>query len=268
MIPILFQIGNLKIYTFGVFLVLALYWALFLSWKNIKLTSYKEEDIFDSFFISLFGVLFFARLFYVLLNFSDFGFDFGKFVLINGYPGLSLFGGVFGGLFTFYLYSLNKKFEFKYIADYFMGPLFLGLAIGKIGSFFAGIDIGLKTSFMLSTKMIGFSGSRHIVSLYEAILFFFFMYFCQKILMNVRKNKFKSGFVLFFMIWSFSLVNLLLDNIKQNHLYFFGFSFNLLISVILFICLSIYFLIYFRKEIALSFNNLIISIKKYGKKSN
>src|SRR3989338_5725614 len=105
MLPVLLNLGLIKIYTFGVFLVLGFFWATFLLWKNIRLTSFKEEDVFDGLFISLLGALFFGRLVYVILNFKDFGFSILKFILINCYPGISLYGAVFGGLFILFLFS-------------------------------------------------------------------------------------------------------------------------------------------------------------------
>ena len=112
MLPILLNLGFLKIYTFGVFLVLGFFWAIFLLWKNIRLTSFKEEDVFDGLFLSMFGALFFGRLIFVFLNFKDFGFNLLKFILINGYPGLSLYGSIFGGLFILYLFTNARKLNF------------------------------------------------------------------------------------------------------------------------------------------------------------
>ena len=72
MLPVLLNFAFIKIYTAGVFLVLAFFWGLFFLWKNIKLTSFKEEDLFDGVFVGLLGGLFFARIFYIILNFGDF----------------------------------------------------------------------------------------------------------------------------------------------------------------------------------------------------
>ena len=94
MIPVLIHFGILKIYTLGVFLVLGFLAGAFVLWKNIKLTSYKEEEIFDSLFIGILGALLGGRLLYVILNFEKFGFDILRFILINGYPGLSMFGAL------------------------------------------------------------------------------------------------------------------------------------------------------------------------------
>src|SRR3989339_1668121 len=120
MLPVLLNLGFIKIYTFGVFLVLAFFWATFLLWKNIRLTSFKEEDVFDGLFLSLLGTLFFGRLIYVILNFKDFGLNLLKFILINGYPGISLYGSIFGGFLILYLFSVSRKINFNELIDYFV----------------------------------------------------------------------------------------------------------------------------------------------------
>lgn len=254
MLPILFTIGPIKIYTFGVFLVLAFFWGSFLLWKNIRLTSFKEEEVFDGVFISLAGGLFFSRFFYVILNFKKFGFSPLKFILINGYPGLSIYGFIFGFILFFYFYCQLKKIKFTEVIDYFVGPSFLSLAFGKIGEFFSGSEVGTKTKFFISIKYLGFDGSRHLTAFYEAVFFTLGFYFAQKILYEIRKEKFPHGFLLKFFLWFFSLTYFIFDKIKENHLYLKSLNFNYQVSLILLLTTNGYFIYYFRK-----------SIKKYAK---
>jgi len=257
MLPILFSIGPVKIYTFGVFLVLAFFWGSFLLWKLIRLTAFKEEDVFDGVFVALGFSLFFGRIFYVILNFSEFGFSFLKFILINGYPGFSLYGVFFGVFLGFLIFCLFKKLKFFLLIDYFIAPLFLALAFGKLGSFFSGAEVGIKTNFFLATKYIGFDGLRHLTAFYESLFFFLGSYFSYKILFSIRKEKFFSGFLFYFFAWYFSFIYFLFDKIKENHLYFLGFSFNRIVSQIILLTTTVYFLYYFR-------NQIIINLKQYG----
>ena len=245
MLPILFVSGVLKIYTLGFFLVLALFFSLFLLWKMIKLTSYHEEDVFDIYFVSLFGGLFFSRVVYVLANFEKFGFDFLKFILINGYPGLSLFGALYGGMLTFYVYLFRKKIAFMEIIDYFIPPLFLALGIGKIGSFL--------------------SGEESLVAIIESIFFFIFAFTAYRFVRAIRRGKFHAGFSLFIFLLTFSGINLLLDNLKLNHLYFFRFSMNFAVSLLVFLGSTAYFVHYFRKEIMHGLGTLKGKIKRHDK---
>jgi len=257
MLPILFSLGPIKIYTFGVFLVLAFFWGSFLLWKLIRLTAFKEEEVFDGLFFALGFSLFFSRLFYVVLNFSEFGFSFLKFILINGYPGLSLYGALFGGFLGIFIFTLFKKLRFLILIDYFIPPLFLALAFGKLGSFFSGEEIGTKTKFFLAVKYLGYDGFRHLTSFYESLIFFLGCYLAYKTLFLIRKEKLFSGFLFYFFFFFFSFVYFLFDKIKENHLYFFGLSFNSLVAKVILLTTTVYFLYYFRKQI-------VINLKKYG----
>ncbi len=211
----------------------------------VKLTSYREEDVFDIYFVSLFGGLFFARFVYVLANFNKFGFDFLKFILINGYPGLSLFGALYGGMLTFYIYLLRKKINFIELVDYFIPPLFLALGIGKIGSFL--------------------SGEESMVAIIESVCFFILVFLSYRVIRAIRRGKFVPGFSLYTFLLTFSGVNLLLDNLKLNHLYFFGFSLNFATSLLVFLGSSAYFVHYFRKEIKDTLYTLKGKIKRHDK---
>jgi len=257
MLPILFSLASIKIYTFGVFLVLSFFWGSFLLWKLIRLTSFKEEEVFDGLFFALGFSLFFGRFFYVILNFSDFGFSLLKFILINGYPGLSLYGVFFGGFLGLLIFTLVKKIKFFLLIDYFIAPLFLALGFGKLGSFFSGAEVGTKTKFFLAVKYTGFDDLRHLTPFYESLFFFLGCYFAYKILFLIRKDKLHLGFLFYFFVWYFSLVYFLFDKIKEHHLYFFGLSFNLIVSQIILLTTTVYFLYYFR-------NQIIINLKKYG----
>ncbi|OGK09797.1 hypothetical protein A2767_03430 [Candidatus Roizmanbacteria bacterium RIFCSPHIGHO2_01_FULL_35_10] len=249
MLPVLLDLKYIKIYTFGVFLVLAFFWGSFVLWKNVRLTSQKEDEIFDGLFLSVAGGLLFGRIIYVALNFEKFGFDILKFILINGYPGLSIYGALFGAFLTLYLYSLLKKINFKDIADYFITPLLIALTFGKLGSFFSGSEIGTKTKFLLSIKYSGYDGLRHLTSFYEAVLLALGAYISYRLIFAVRKDKYAKGFVFYFFCWYFALTYILFDKIKANPLYLASYSFNKVASATLLLIFTIYFLYYFRNSI-------------------
>jgi len=254
----------------GVFVVLAFFWSSFLLWKLIRLSSFKEEDMFDAFFNSLLGGLLFGRLIYVFLHFSEFGFNILKIVLVNGYPGFSLYGMYAGIIISLLLWTYVKKIKFTEIIDYFVPPAFLALAIGKLGSFFSGLEVGTKTKFILSVKYANMDGMRNITPLYESILFFILTLIAYRLLFEIRKERLKKGFTLYFLLWGQGLIYFLFDNIKQYHLYFINYSFNKMISIILLLTFSFYFVYYFRGLIlgrVKDFKNLTIQYVKRSFKS-
>ncbi len=259
MLPVLLNLGFIKIYTFGVFLVLGFFWAIFLLWKNIRLTAFKEDDVFDGLFLSMFGAIFFGRLVYVFLNFKDFGFNLLKYILINGYPGISLYGSIFGGFLVLYLFTNSRKLNFNELIDYLISPIFIVMVFGKIGGFFSGAEIGIKTNFLLKIKYVGFDGFRHLVGLYEGILLAIGLLLSYKILFEIRKERYYKGFLLKFFLWFLAITIFLFDKIKENHLYFLGQSLDFLISLIILLTISFHFVYYFR-------NGILSFIKNYGQK--
>ncbi len=269
MLPVLLNLPFLKIYTFGVFLLLSFFWGAFLLWKNFLLTSYKEEDIFDGLFLSLVGGLLISRIVYVALHFDNFGLNLVKFFLINGYPGLSLYGFVFGGLLTFYIHCLIKKIKFLEAIDYVIPACFVALGFGKLGAFVSGAEIGAKTSLFLALKYVGVEGYRHLTSFYESILFFLAAYFSYKLLFSIRRDKYPKGFNLSFFITYFAAVYFAFDSLKTGRVNLAGFSFHMMLSAALLLTFVIYFLYYFKSSIFGFFGDLFkFSSNKHGKKTS
>ncbi len=267
MLPVLLDLKFVKIYTFGIFLVLAFFWSSFLLWKNIRLTSYKEEDVFDGMFLSLLGALFVGRLIYVLQHFDKFGLNIGKFILINGYPGLVLYGCLAGALLSYAIYTATHKMNFFDIMDYIASPALLAIAIGKLGAFFAGTEIGTRTKLFAAIRYANAEGLRHLTPLYESILFFIGAYLAYHVMFSVRRQKYKRGFSLYFFFWYFSFVYLILDRIKNTRYYIGGFSFNEALSAVLLTAMSLYMLYYFRHMIGRPFAAIRNSALKHGKKT-
>lgn len=265
MLPVLVDFSLIKIYTFGVFLVLAFFWSAFILWRNIRLTSYKEEEIFDGMFISMAVSLFVSRLVYVIFNFDKFGISLLKFVLINGYPGLSLFGAILGAFLGLYIYFASKKIKILDVIDYFVTPAFLALGIGKLGSFFSGVEIGTKTKFFLAIKYPGFDGFRHLTALYEGLLFLIGAYISYKLLFEIRRQKYVKGFSMFFFWWSLGLVYFIFDPLKSTHLTFLtNDSLNRTFSLTILLTFSFYFLYYFRSLFLSGAQNIKSFLLQHG----
>src|SRR5207237_704571 len=114
-----------------------------------------------------------------------FGLDPLKFILVNGYPGFSLFGFVLGAIIAMYLYFASRKVKFLEVVDYFIPSALLSLGMGKLGSFFSGVEPGTKTKFLLAIKYAGYDGNRHLTPLYEALLFFLGAFLSYKLLFAI-----------------------------------------------------------------------------------
>lgn len=250
MLPVLVNLPFIKIYTFGVFLLLAFFWGSFMLWKHILLTSHKEEDIFDGMFIALVAGLFTSRLVYVITHFNDFGFNILRFILINGYPGLSLYGFLLGAVIALYLFFSYKKIKFAEAIDYFVPAAFIALGFGKIGAFFAAAEVGTKTRLPIAIKYAGVAGMRHLTPLYEGILFFVGAFIAYKMVYAVRRGTYPKGTVGAFFLWFTAFVFVIFDFIKDRRtMVLNGISLNLIVSSVLLLTFTVLFIYYFRSFI-------------------
>ena len=114
---------------------------------------------------------------------------------------MSAFGMIFGGLLGLSVYHSLKKTEIIKVFDYYVSPVLLAAAIAKIGSFFAGVDVGTSTKFFLAVKYSGYIGLRHLTPLYEAIILFVGTYITYKILLLVRRTILPHGFAFYFALF-------------------------------------------------------------------
>ena len=264
MLPVILDLGFFKIYTQGIFLVLAFFWSTFMLWKHIALTSFKEEEVFDGIFTALFGGLLVGRIVYVLFNFDTFKMNILKMILINGFPGIHALSAIFGFLIFFFFFASLKKLSYSKFVDYIVTPLFLALAIVKLGSFFSGSEVGSQTNFFISLKYPNLDGSRHLTALYESVFYFLGTFISYKLLMNIRKEKYYHGFNLVFFVWYVSLVTTTFDSLKAFRTELAGISFDIVLSSMILLTLSGYFIYYFRSDLS----RALLFFKPKGKRSS
>src|SRR3989304_7271997 len=108
MFPVLLKVVPVSVSSFGFFLSLGFLSAVFIAWRLAKVYDLKEGKILDLCLLTFFGGLIFARVYFAILNWDLFG-DLGKVILLNRYPGLSFWGGFFGGVLTLKLFTLRLK---------------------------------------------------------------------------------------------------------------------------------------------------------------
>lgn len=95
--------------------------------KNIS-----KEHIFNITFIILFVGLFFARLFYTVFNPSLGFLNPLVFFLFPYFPGLSLSGGILGGLLFMIFYFQRQKLPFARMFDFFCLSFLCAASVGMI----------------------------------------------------------------------------------------------------------------------------------------
>ena len=133
MLPILLRLGPITIYSFGVFLSLAVLLASFLVWKQARKKGLPEEKVFDVFLLTVFTALIGARLGYVFSNWGVFGVDPSRIFLFNHYAGLSFSWGFVSGLGMMIASAKALEMEALLIADFFALAFSWAVIIGWTG---------------------------------------------------------------------------------------------------------------------------------------
>ena len=150
MYPILFKIGPITIYTYGVLVFLGVVAGYFFSLVQVKKEGIGKKDFSDIVFWSLIWGFIGARIFYILLNFKFFLRD--PLGIGLSRAGFVFYGGVFFGLGAFYILTRKRNLDFLKLADILVLALLLGHAIGRVGCFSYGCCYGKPTSSWIGIK--------------------------------------------------------------------------------------------------------------------
>ena len=235
MLPIFAQIGSLFVYTYGVFLMLGFFWACFYVWKHIRISKFGEDIAFDITFLSFGGALIIGRIAYGIMHFKEFDFNILKYILVNGYPGISPSGMILGGVFTMYWACSARKIKFEELSDYIAPSLFIFATVAELGAFVSGVEPGIYWKWF-----------RHPVALYKSLLLGIGAYISIKMFFNVRKEKIEKGATLFFFLGAYSLIYLVFQFLKDKRVLLTESPFDSGVFYILLLTSCFYFVYYFR----------------------
>lgn len=170
MYPVLFNIGNLQVSTFGVFLAIGIFSGGFAVWRIARGYDFDSEKILDLSFLTIAAGFMAARLIYVLTNLSVFN-SLNKIFFLNTYPGLSFWGGFTGGLLMLAWLTKKNKVGWLQIGDFAMVGFFLAAFFAEIGCLFGGCGVGAPTGLFFGVNQVGVIGKRLPVQFFEGLVF-------------------------------------------------------------------------------------------------
>lgn len=116
MLPILLQVGPVKIYSMGVLLAIGIFLSLYWWWKMGRDEHLDEIELFDSYFVTLIAMGVGGRLGYVALHWSDLG-TLYRTLAILAFPGLDIISGVVVSLIVITLLARERSWELPKIWD-------------------------------------------------------------------------------------------------------------------------------------------------------
>ncbi len=149
--PVLFEIFNIKINTYGAMIALGIIAAvLLLSYRGKKL-GYDEDQLLDMSIVAVISGLIGAKLLYLVTDIDDLSNNLSSWKdVIQG--GLVVYGGIAGGALGVFIFCRRRKLDIYQMLDLVVPSVSLAQGFGRIGCFFAGCCYGKETSQFFGVK--------------------------------------------------------------------------------------------------------------------
>lgn len=139
--PILFQIGQFKLYSFGLMMVIAFFSALTFARYRAKRYGMTPDEVGDLSFWALLGGVLGARAMFIAQEWDHYSKILNELFSLQ-FQGLTSFGGILvGGLVVWY-WAKKKKLPVFQLLDLVAGPFLLGHIFGRIGCLLNGCCYG------------------------------------------------------------------------------------------------------------------------------
>ncbi len=164
--PVAFNIFGIEVRWYGILMATGVLIASYIVMDYAKKKGYEKDMIYDLLLTVVPSGLVGARLYYVIFEWDNFGWDFYKIINIRG-GGLAIHGGVIAGLISGYIFCKIRKINFLELADMVAPGLVLAQAIGRWGNFMNGEAHGGPTDLPWAIVVDGIK--VHPTFLYESI---------------------------------------------------------------------------------------------------
>ncbi len=220
--PILFSIGPLKIYTWGLIVFLSFLISYFLLTKFTK-----NKKIHNLAIYIILGAFIGARLLNFILYYNEYSSFLEILKIWQG--GLEISGGFIGAFIFGFSYIKLNKLKFWKTADILTIPIVLGIALGRIACIVGdGGHLGKQTTFFLGTLV------NNQILHYTAVYSFIAMSILFFILLYLRTKKLFRGFLFLFTLIYYGITRFIIDLTRVDPTYY-GLTFAQYSCIILFI---------------------------------
>lgn len=220
----LFSIGPITINFFGFMIAVGILVAYCLIQKTAKDRLLDPDKVTSVGLVALLGGIIGARLAYALVYAPDYYLMNPIQLLSVHQGGLSIHGGIAGGLFAGWLAVRKYRFSVWMLADLFAPPLLLAQAIGRIGC-----DVFGKAVTSSIPWAIQFQGSLvHPAQMYEFLLnLSLFWWLWQR-----RKAQLVQGQIFFYYAIGFLLIRGFVEFFRTNPVVFGFLSVSHLLTIL------------------------------------
>jgi prolipoprotein diacylglyceryl transferase len=243
MIPVLFYIGNVPVYAYGLFFFLAILTGFGMLFYEARRRGWPKEELIPITLGAFIGGMVFARV-------SIFFFDgirtaeqtLSLFALFDPRigPG-SILGGVAGAYLGGYIASKAMGKD-DCSCDAFAPGMALAMGIGRFGAFLGGVDYGVATEVPWGVTLPGVGYAVHPAPLYDAL--FNFAWFA--VLLGLRDHpKLQNGNLLKFGVLGYAVFRFFVEFVRTNRVLILGLTFQQVFCVLLAAAILVY---YFRNR--------------------
>lgn len=215
MYPVLLNIGNFQVSSFGFLLTIGIILGSFAVWRMARGYEIDSEKILDFIFLTVGAGFIASRIVFVLTNLREFDSP-AKIFFLNSYPGLSFWGALFGSLLTLaWLTKKNekalsggKKLSFLQAGDFGIVGFLLAAFFAEIGCLLGGCAVGIETNLFIGVLQIGVIGKRFPIQFLEGLIFLisFLTFWKAAINFHIQGSLFSKGLILIGAVKLFSLL--------------------------------------------------------------
>lgn len=256
MYPVLFRIGQFKVWSYGFFYMLALVLGFILFIIRGRKQGYNLDFLINFILFEFVMTFIGCKLFFIFLNPRYYQSLSELFAIQKG--GFVFYGGILTGLISGFLYLRIKKQNPWAIFDIATPLMFLTIFTGRIGCFLKGCCWGTICNFKslcvifprdsdpyndhLSRNLIDKNASYSLpvypIQLYESVISgILFIYFWEK----YRHRKY-DGQIMMESLLAYAVERFFVDFLRGDVTHIFYLSFSQFVSIIFFIVIITYFL--------------------------
>ena len=179
MYPVLFQLGPITIYSYGVLVATGVILAIWYASRHARRAGLRPENVWNLGIYGVFSAMIVAKIWLILSAWGYYAANPGEiFSIATLQSGGTFYGGFLGGVLAIFLYTHFEKMPVLPVLDTFAVALPLGHSIGRLGCFAAGCCYGKPTSLPWGVTFTNPIASRiagtplgvplHPTQLYEA----------------------------------------------------------------------------------------------------
>jgi phosphatidylglycerol:prolipoprotein diacylglycerol transferase len=172
MYPVLLQIGNFEIRSYGVIVALSFLLALWLGAREAKGNGLDPQVVQDFALYAFLGGLIGARLYFVLFSQPGYFLANPWEILAIWRGGIGVIGSLVGGFVVALWYSRKKRTSFWNLGDTLAPGIALGQTVGQLACLLNGDSYGRPTDLRDPRSLAPLGIPLHPIEIYEMMAYF------------------------------------------------------------------------------------------------